>query len=231
MQQAGLTEALVSFARTLARGYDISDVLHDLVEHVTAVLGVTGAGVSLVEDSHLRFVTANREAVTALERAQESERQGPCIDALAAGRAVLVPRLVDRAATWPAYVARAQQVGIVSVASVPLTNASPIGALDLYDDRPHEWTEEELTATRIFADIATGYVLGASELQRERRTVEQLQQALDSRIVIEQAKGILSADEKITLDEAFARLRRHANNHNATLRSVAEAVVHLGLRP
>ena len=231
MQQAGLTDALISFARTLTRGYDISDVLHDLVDHVTAVLGVNCAGVSLVENGGLRFVTANQESATALERTQEKAQQGPCVDVLATEHAVAVARLADYAAQWPAYVQRAAEVGIVAVASVPLTNARPIGALDLYFDHEHEWSEDEITAARIFADIATGYVLGASELQRERRTVEQLQQALDSRIVIEQAKGILSAEKKITLDEAFVRLRRHANNHNATLRSVAEAVVHLGLRP
>ena len=74
-------------------------------------------------------------------------------------------------------------------------------------------------------------MLHASELDRERRTVEQLQGALDSRVVIEQAKGILAAENKISIDQAFALLRRHANDRNATLRAVAEAVVQLGLRP
>ncbi len=91
-------------------------------------------------------------------------------------------------------------------------------------------TDEDTAAARVLADIATSYIVNASELEQAHRTAEQLQDALDSRIVIEQAKGILAADGVVSMDEAFALLRRHARSHTASLRSVAEAVVNLGLR-
>jgi AmiR/NasT family two-component response regulator len=83
----------------------------------------------------------------------------------------------------------------------------------------------------VLADIATGYVVHASELNRTRRINEQLQAALESRVLIEQAKGLLAGERSITLDQAFAILRAHARSRNASLQSVAQAVVELGLRP
>jgi AmiR/NasT family two-component response regulator len=84
---------------------------------------------------------------------------------------------------------------------------------------------------RVFADIGASYVRTASALLEQRRTSEQLQAALDSRVIIEQAKGIVAAQRGISVDQAFAVLRKHANDRNLQLRLVAEAVVKLGLRP
>ncbi len=226
-----LTEALVGFARTLAGGYDVSDVLHELTGRVTSALGIAGAGVSLRRDGRMAFVTADSERIAALERVQEGRGEGPCTEALDTGKPVLVPALPERASHWPAYAAQAAELGIAAVAAIPLRNASRLGALDLYDTRRREWSAHDVSTGEVFSDIAGAYVLHASELDRERRTVEQLQGALDSRVVIEQAKGILAAENKISIDQAFALLRRHANDRNATLRAVAEAVVQLGLRP
>jgi hypothetical protein len=227
----GLTGALIGFARTLTAGYDISDVLHDLAGRVSGVLAIAGAGVSLRQDDVLRFVTADTEAIATLEREQEQEQDGPCMDALRSGEPVAVPDLTEQGARWPHYTALAVRLGIVAVAAIPMRNAARIGVLDLYDTHTHDWSQGELATARVFTDIATAYVLHASELTRERRTVEQLQRALESRVVIEQAKGIVAADRGITVDQAFALLRKHANDRNATLRAVAEAVVNLGLRP
>ncbi len=106
-----------------------------------------------------------------------------------------------------------------------------VGALNIYDDHVREWSDEDLTAALVLADIATGYLVHASELNQARRTNEQLQAALDSRVVIEQAKGLLAGERGITLDQAFAILRRHARNRNAPVHAIAQAVVELGLRP
>ena len=94
-----------------------------------------------------------------------------------------------------------------------------------------DWTADDLDAARILADMATSYVINASELDRQRRVNEQLKEALASRIVIEQAKGALAAERGISVDEAFEVLRRHARSHSMNLRKVADAVVTLGLRP
>lgn len=230
-EMSGLTQALIGFARTLAGGYDVSDVLHDLPDRVSSVLNIAGAGVSVRDGGAIRFVTVDHEAIVALERVAEKHDQGPCVDATRTGQQVLVSRLADHAARWPDYAAKAAELGIVAVAAIPMRNAARIGALDLFDTSEHDWSPEEVDIADVFADIATAYVLHASDLERDRRTIEQLQHALDSRVIIEQAKGILAGERKISIDQAFALLRKHANDRNATLRAVAEAVVHLGLRP
>jgi len=226
-----LTAALEGFAHTLVAGSDVSDMLHDLTARLPDLLGIAGAGVSLRQDGGLRFVTADHELFAQLERLQESEGEGPCVEAFRTGEPVLVPRLTSEAARWPRYVEQATASGVLAVAAIPMRNSDQVGVLDLYDDKVHEWSGEEVATAAVFADVAAAYLLHASKLEQERRTVEQLQHALSSRIIIEQAKGILAAEYQISVDQAFQRLRRHANDHNATLHSVAGAVVELGLRP
>ena len=227
---ARLTDSLADFARTLTGGYDISDVFNDLAARLPGVLDIAGAGVSLLSGDRLLFATANSERAATLERVQEDLNIGPCVEALSVGADVLIGNIEEQSQRWPEYSATAETLGIVAVAALPLRNSVKLGALDLYDTREHHWTPEEVTIARVFADIATGYVLSASELERERRTVEQLELALKSRVVIEQAKGVLANANGISVDAAFERLRKYARDHNANLREVAQAVISLGLR-
>jgi GAF domain-containing protein len=227
-----LMRALSEFASTLAKGFAVSDVLHDLAEQVTAVLGIDGAGVSVQDGGELHFVTAHDERSTMLEGVQDAAQAGPCLDAWRSGEAVAVADLRQDQHGWDSYEQAAREAGVVAIAGIPMRcDSQTIGALDLYSTSPREWSDDELESARILADIATSYVIHASELDRQRRLNEQLQEALDSRIVIEQAKGILAAERQISVDAAFEVLRRHARSHSATLRSVAEAVVNLGMRP
>ncbi|HZC53622.1 MAG TPA: GAF and ANTAR domain-containing protein [Mycobacterium sp.] len=228
--ESGLIRALIGFAHTLTAGYDINDVLYDLTGRITEVLGIAGTGVSLRQRDALRFVTADHESALALQQIQEQHQEGPCVEAFRTGDPVSVPQLAAQRKRWPAYAAKAADVGIVADAAIPMRDVAPIGVLDLYDSRIHEWSAAEFEIAGVFNDIATAYVLHASQLQREQRTVEQLGRALNSRIVIEQAKGMLTVESGISLDRAFRLMRKHANDHNVTLRAVAEAVVNLGLR-
>jgi len=227
-----LTDALSGFARTLARGSAISEVLTDLAERITAALGVASAGVSVLESGKLRFAVASDERSADLERVQEAVQAGPCVDACLTGKIVTVADLSVTSPGWGAYQQAARDAGIVAVASVPMRhNGESIGAVDLYSAPQRNWSAADLRAAGILADMATGYLVQAWELDRQCRVNEQLREALDSRIVIEQAKGVLAAERRISVDEAFEVLRRHARSHSASLRSVAEAVVSLGLRP
>ncbi len=229
-RSARLTESLVEFARTLTGEFDISDVLNDLAARVPTVLDIAGAGVSLVSGDGVSFATANAEMTAALERVQEEGNAGPCVDAIRSNEDVLVANISDEGHRWPEYVATAERLGIVAVAALPMRNSRKLGALDLYDTRVRHWTPDDVITARVFADVATSYVLSASDLERERRTVEQLTLALDSRVVIEQAKGIVAHSYGISVDAAFLRLRKYARDHKANLREVAQAVVSLGLR-
>jgi AmiR/NasT family two-component response regulator len=104
-----------------------------------------------------------------------------------------------------------------------------MGTLDIYDMRPRTWEDDDLEASLLLTDMAVSYVANASELERSERIREQLQQALESRVVIEQAKGMIAAERGVGIDEAFKVLRQHARARNANLHDVAQAVVNLGL--
>lgn len=227
-----LLEMLTGFAETMSQDYELSDVLHDFSERVTAVLGITGAGVSFLNANRIVFVTAHDDLLASIERVQEHHQQGPCVDAASHAEVVAVRDLRDALARWPDYAYFATEHGVRAVAEIPMRiGDATIGALSLYHDTPHTWTDDELATARVLADIATSYVLNAEKLDAHRRTAEQLQRALDSRVVIEQAKGIIAAQQRIRVDDAYKVLRKHANDHRATLRATAEAVVNLGLRP
>jgi GAF domain-containing protein len=229
-----LLEELSKFAATVSDHFSISDVLHDLAESLTRVLGVSGAGVMLIHDGRVVFVTSPLEAIATVERVQEAGQAGPCVEAARSGTVVAVTDLggPEWAQRWPEYTAAALAAGVRAVVGVPMLYGSDrVGAVNLHDAAPRPWDDTELGVARVFADMATGYLMHASELQQQRRTAEQLQQAMESRMVIEQAKGIICAARRISVDEAYEVLRRHARNHNAKLREVADAVVNLGLRP
>ena len=232
VDQALFLRILCDFAQTLIRRYEIGDVLYELSERVTGVLGISGAGVSLREGDHVRFVTGVNQVVVRVEAAQEETQEGPCTEASMTGKVVTVPDLRDVVGKWERYSAAALEAGFVGVAAVPMmVDGQALGAINLYSETPRQWSEDDTAAAGVLAAMATSYIINASELEKAQRTSEQLQEALESRIMIEQAKGILAADGRMGMDQAYEVLRRHARNHNASLRSVAEAVVNLGLRP
>ncbi len=227
-----ITYEVSEFARTVARGTAIDEVLGDLAERITALLSLTGAGVSVLESGMIHFAAATGDRAAALERVQQAEQAGPGVDACRTGMAVMVTDLPQASRGWSRYQRAARDAGIAAVASVPMCHGDEsIGALDLYSASPRDWPAADLGVIGILADMATGYLVHARELDRQERINEQLREALDSRIVIEQAKGVLAAERRISVDEAFEVLRRHARRHSTSLRSVAEAVVSLGLRP
>ena len=229
--QALFLRTLSTFARALPSGYDIEVVLNDLTESVSAMLAVPGAGVALAEAGRLRLMTAAGAAFEELERIQEHTQRGPCRDAFDTGVVVSCPDVRTAGDQWPEYAEAADRLGVAAVAGVPMRLADQtIGALDVYDDVPREWSEEDLAAAGVLADVATSYLVNASTLRQQQQLNEQLTTALESRVVLEQAKGMTAKEGGVSVDEAYHRIRRHARNHNTSLRAVAEAVVDLGLR-
>jgi GAF domain-containing protein len=223
-----LLDSLERFAAALTSGYGIGDVLHNLTFEMAEVLDLSGAGVTLVHDGKQRFVTAAVEAIANLERAQEHWQKGPCIDAVASASPVAVPDIAagDAGKRWPDYTVAAKTAGIQAVAGIPmLAEGKPIGAVNLYDSQPRNWSAEDLRVAAIFASIATAYLAHASATRQQQRTAEQLQEALNTRLIIEQAKGVLATKRETTVDDAFETLRKYARNHNARIHDVAHAVV------
>ena len=221
---------LSRFAVVLPARYDLEDALTELTESVTAVLDLSGSGVTMAEEGRLRFVTAVGEASRELERNQERCQAGPCRDAFDTGEVVRVTDVREESTRWPEFSQTATRLNVAGVAGIPMRLADQIiGALDLYSPEPRSWSDADIAVAGVLADVATSYVVNASKLRQQEQLSEQLQEALESRVVIEQAKGITAQQHAVSIDQAYQRMRRHARTNNASLRMVAEAIVAVGL--
>ncbi len=224
-------QTLSRFAVVLPARYDLETALTELTESVTAVLGLSGSGVTMAEEGRLHFVTAVSHASGELERIQEEQQAGPCRDAYDTGEVVRVTDVRKESARWPAFSATAARVGVAGVAGIPMRLAGQtIGALNIDSPEPRVWSDEDIAVAVVLADVATSYVVNASKLRQQQQLSEQLQQALESRVVIEQAKGITAQQHTVTIEQAYQRMRRHARTNNASMRVVAEAIVSVGLQ-
>jgi GAF domain-containing protein len=224
-------QTLSRFAVVLPVRYDLEAALSELTESVTAVLGLCGSGVTMAEEGRLRFVTAVSQASRELERNQEEQQAGPCRDAYETGAVVRVTDVRKESTRWPELSATATRLCVAGVAGIPMRLADQIiGALNLYSPEPREWSDVDIAVAGVLADVATSYVVNASKLRQQEQLSEQLQEALESRVVIEQAKGITAYKNAVTIDQAYQLMRRHARNNNASLRLVAEAIVVVGLQ-
>ena len=185
----------------------------------------------MAEQGRLRFVTAVSQASGELERTQDEYQAGPCRDAYDTGEAVRVSDVRAESERWPEFSATATRLAVAGVAGIPMQLADvTIGALNLYSAEPRQWSDEDIAVARVLADVATSYVVNASKLRQQEQLSEQLQEALESRVVIEQAKGITASRHSVTIDAAYQLIRGHARSNNASLRVVAEAIVAVGLQ-
>jgi GAF domain-containing protein len=229
--QSALKRAFADYARTLAGPYAIGDVLYRLTDQMVVVLGVDGAGVSLGDTAGtLQFVTATDEPTAQVEQDQVRTGEGPCHDAFRRGEQVTTGDL-EAEPRWPRYGPRALASGMRAAAGIPMrAREQRIGAVNLYSRRPREWSADALADAQLLADMATGYIVNARMLHEQRELADQLQHALDSRVVIEQAKGVLA--ERHGLDEttAFEVIRRHARSTNQRVHDVARALLEGRLR-
>jgi GAF domain-containing protein len=221
-----LLSAVREFAHTIVNPYDPDELLHRVVDHVTAVVPSRGAGIMLVgTDGELGFAVASDEQVTAVEQHQDHVSEGVCHDAFTTDQVVVSDDLVatDR---YPEYAPRAVGLGFRAVAGTPMVaDGQTIGALNVYRGVPGPWSEEDLEACEVLASMAAAYLLRAVQLRAAQTLAEQLQHALDARIVIEQAKGVLMATHDLDAAAARDALRLHARSSNRRLLEVAQQVI------
>ena len=231
--QSLLVQTLSRFAAILPARYDLQEALIELTESVTAVLGLCGTWVTMADDGQLRLLTGVSQASAELERdhAQLHPFPCPCRDAYSTGELIRVTDVREETTRWPEFSASAYRLPIAGVAAIPMRLAEHvIGALNLYAPEPRRWSDEDMAVAGVLADVATSYVVNASKLRQQEQLSEQLQEALDSRVVIEQAKGITATQRRVTVEHAYQLMRSHARNNNASLRVVAEAIVTVGLK-
>lgn len=221
-----LHQALASFARIVHESYEIGDALYLLTDQAVAVLSCAGAGVAIrTEAGKLEFVTATDEPITHIEERQIVAGQGPCYEAFTTGEPATSTDLRTES-RWPDYCEVALEKGAAAVAGIPLSGRDEIiGALNLYWDEPHQLSDEELQAAGLLADVAAGYIVNLRVITDAERLTKQLQHALDSRVIIEQAKGMIAERHGIPPQEAFELLRHHARSTNRRIHDLAGEVV------
>jgi GAF domain-containing protein len=220
-----LARLLRDFARTLVSSYQVTDILYALCDSVVELLPVSGAGVMLEDAEVLRFVAASDEVVREIETLQIELGEGPCLRAFTTGDQVVVPDLrADD--SFPRFAPRALAAGMRGVYSFPMhVQDERVGALNFYSHDATRFDDADLEAGQVLADVATSYIVNARTLERSTKLSEQLKGALESRVLIEQAKGKLSAQLGMDVDEAFAVMRQHARLNGLKLRQVATDLV------
>lgn len=231
--QSLLLQTLSRFAVILPARYDLQEALSELKESVTAVLGLSGSWVTMADDGRLSFLTAMSQVSAELERdhAQLHPFSCPCRDAYSTGEVVRVTDVREQSTRWPEFSAFATRLSLAGVAAIPMRLADEIiGALNLYSPEPRDWSDEDIAVAGVLANVATSYVVNASKLRQQQQLTEQLQEALKSRVIIEQAKGITAQQHAISVSQAYQLMRGHARRNNASLRVVAEAIVAVGLQ-
>jgi transcriptional regulator with GAF, ATPase, and Fis domain len=226
-QTSELAETFVSLADTLVDDYDVVDLLDRLVSAFIRLLGFTAAAILLDDQrGNLAVMASSSEESRLLEVYQLQSAQGPCLDCVRTAVCVSCPDLAREVERWPLFVPAAQLAGFQSVVAVPLRlRHATIGALNLFQDRVRETSADEQRLAQALADIATIGILQQRSVHRSSVLAEQLQQALNSRVIIEQAKGLLAERQSCSMEAAFDTLRRYARDHNLKLAEAARAVL------
>jgi GAF domain-containing protein len=223
-----LSETFVELADSLVTDFDVIDFLHLLTRRCTQLLDVSAAGVLLADAAgNLRVMAASNEQVRLLELFQLQNDEGPCLDCVRTGEVVHVPDIRAAAGRWPRFSRALIESGFHSVEALPMRlRSETIGSLNLFNVAGiSSLSSEDRHIAQALADVATIGILQQRTVQRSSVLAEQLQLALDTRIVIEQAKGVLAEYGGVPVDVAFDAMRRYARGRNARLGDVAEALV------
>jgi hypothetical protein len=212
-------------ADNLVGDFDVVDLLTGLAERCVSLLGISAAGVMVASSrGDLRLVASSSEAMRVLELFELQTHEGPCLDAFRTGERV---DLQAGSGRWPRFATVALEAGFQSVFALPLRLRDvTIGALNLFSVGRDPMDEADVVVARAFADLATISVLQNDVATGTQRLNEQLSNALTSRTIIEQAKGVVfERVGDIDMTEAFSRLRKFARDHNQRLTDVAQAAI------
>jgi GAF domain-containing protein len=222
-----LAGALVEFADTLVADFDIAEFLQRLTDRCVELLPVDAAGLVLCdEDGRLRLVASTSDDAALVEAFQLHIDEGPCVECYRSGEAVGAGDIASLGNRWPRLVPALQQLGFSAVHSLPMRRrADVIGAMNLFRMAPGDLDPAAAGIARALTEIATIGLLQQKARHEKEALVEQLQTALASRVVIEQAKGVLAERLKLGTDQAFKLLRHHARRRNRRLTDFARAVI------
>ncbi|EME54670.1 GAF and ANTAR domain-containing protein [Amycolatopsis decaplanina] len=224
---ADLRETFVQLADTLVDDFDLVEFLDLLAFRCVGLLGVRAAGLLLADArGTLTMVAASDEKTRLLELFQLRNSEGPCLDCYRGAEPVLCPDLTRASESWPKFSREAENAGFRSVYALPMRlREEVIGALSLFGTRPASLDRNGLRLAQALADVATIGILHHRSLQRQEIITAQLQTALNSRVTIEQAKGVLAERLRISVDDAFGVLRAYARSNNRKILAVAAGII------
>lgn len=228
-----IAEAVVSLADTISADFDVTDVLYSLTTYCVELLDVDTAGLLLADEhDQMQTVASSHHQTEQIELFQAQHDEGPCVDAHRTGEHVNAPDLEDAAGRWPEFVARARAQGVQSVHAVPLKlHNHVVGALGLFGVRTGPLVDGDLVLAEHLAAATTIAILHTRAQRSSQQVAEQLQHALTSRVLIEQAKGVLAERRSLSLDDAFEVLRSYARGHGQRLVAVARETIEGHLDP
>jgi GAF domain-containing protein len=226
-----LSRTFVTLADTMVKEFDLVEFLSTLTERCVELFDIEAAGLMLAgPQGHLQLMASSSERMRLLELFELQRQEGPCPDCYRSGHTVDEPDLAAAAERWPAFAPEATRVGFRSVTALPLRLRSElIGALNLFRGRPGAMAAPDLVAAQALADVAAIGLLQHRAGREARLLAEQLSDALNDRVTIEQAKGFLAERLRIAVDEAYALLRLYARDHQVSVAEVARRVVNAEL--
>ena len=225
-RESRLNTAFVKLADTLVAEFDVIDLMHWLVEQCIEILDTQAGGLMIVNSAgDLQLVASTSEDATMVEVFQLAAGDGPCMGCFRTGNAVTVASIEENLDRWPRFGPEALKLGFRSVHATPLRlRGQVIGTMNLFSYHVGALVSEDVAIAQALADVATIGILQERSIRSAELVAEQLQRALDSRVLIEQAKGVLAATLGTTMDNAFSIMRTYARDRNLVLRQVAEDI-------
>jgi GAF domain-containing protein len=222
-----IVATFVELADTMVEPFDVIEFLHRLVERSMELMDCAEVGLLLANAAgSLQVMASSSERSEALELLQSRNEEGPCFECYRGSRLVFGEDLAAEADRWPTFAAAAVQNGIKSVHAIPMrVHGRTIGALNLFRAEPGRLAERDVPLGQGMADIAAVALIQERAMRETRGVVQQLQGALNSRVLIEQAKGVLAERGQVSVDAAFVSMRRYARAHNNQLSDVARDVI------
>jgi GAF domain-containing protein len=222
-----LADVFVGVADTLVADFDVIEFLHGVADHATEMTGAAAAGLMLADlDGRLHYMGASDESARVLELFQVQHDEGPCLDCFRSGAQVTEVDLAAGSARWPAFSRQALSAGVASVHAFPMRlRDQVIGALNLFGREPRALEPDEARVVQALADVATIAIIQERLVRQAEILTEQLQFALNSRVVIEQAKGAVARSLGVSVEDAFELMRAHARHRRIRLTELAHDIV------
>jgi transcriptional regulator with GAF, ATPase, and Fis domain len=222
-----LVRAFVTLADSMVTDYDLIDLLQTLVDQATELFDAEASGIIMGPDvDHLDVVVSTSEKSRLVGLMQLSAGEGPCVEAVTTGNVVSVANTAEITDRWPKFAAEALDAGYVSVHAIPMRlRGQIIGSLNLFRNHEGALNKADAIAAQAMADVATITVLQERTVRDGSIVNVQLQRALDSRIIIEQAKGVIAQSQGIDMQAAFDLIRRESRRRSVALTAIATQIV------